>query len=120
MRLSPLLRIRPEARLGLQPSALQPLADRAVLEIVALAPRASPLRPTPRSQSPAGRAEPRRLRAQLRQAELFPEPARALHVFALRQRERRQLFLHRRVHEQRRILVAPLRARARGRVPGLR
>ncbi len=60
---------------------------------------------TSRSLFPLGQpvalrtAEPRRLRAQLGQTQFVPQFARALHVFLPRQRERRQLFLHRRVHQ---------------------
>ena len=51
-------------------------------------------------------AEPRRLRAQRFEAELVPDRLGALHVFLLRQRQRRHVALHGRIHQQRRILFA--------------
>ena len=52
-------------------------------------------------------AVPRRLRRERRQAEFVPDRARALHVFALGQRERRHRLLQRRVDQHASSLAAP-------------
>ena len=51
-------------------------------------------------------AEPRRLRLELRQAELLPDHLGALHVLALGQRDRREVLLQRRVDQHRGVLAA--------------
>src|SRR2546422_4886022 len=106
--------IRPELGLGLDAFLSLLLADLAVLEVAAL--DGALRRVLPLRQPVAERvAVPGRLRAQLRQAEVLPELLRALHVFALGQREGRHVALHGRVHEQRRVLlsaVLPLGAMA--------
>src|SRR5258706_7866374 len=64
-------------------------------------------------------AEPRRFGLELRQAELFPDHARTLHVFALRQRDRREVFLHLGVDQHPGIFaLVALAARAVALVPG--
>src|SRR5882762_11071301 len=69
------------------------LADLAVLEVAAFDGALRGL--VPLRQTVAERiAEARRLRPQLRQAELLPDLHGALHVFALGQRERRHVALH--------------------------
>src|SRR4051812_12815597 len=103
---------RPELCLGLDAFSPLLLADAAVL-LPAAFDRA--LRGVvPLRQPVAERvAVPGRLRTQLRQSELLPDGLRALHVLLLRQRERRHVALHRRVDEQRRVLlVAVLALRA--------
>src|SRR6266581_5257753 len=94
---------RPELGLGLDAFFALPLADLAALDIAAFdgaLRRFVPLRQPVAERIP----EPRRLRVELRQAELLPDFPRALHVFALGQRERRHVALHRGVHEERGIL----------------
>src|SRR3974390_3364541 len=94
--------IGPVLGLRLEPFALQFLADPAVVDVAAFDRtfgRIVPLR-----QPVAQRiAEPRRLRPQRREAELLPDRPRALHVFLLRQRQRRQVAFHGGVHEHGRI-----------------
>src|SRR5581483_561641 len=102
----------PELCLGLDALPALLLADPAVL---LPAPVDRALRGVVPLRHPVAEriAVPRRLRAQLRQPQLFPDLFRALHVFALRQREGRHVALHRRVDEQRRVLlVAVLALRA--------
>src|SRR5229473_2581696 len=96
--------IRPELGLGLDALLALLLADLAVLEVAAF--DGAPCRLVPLRQPVAERIpEPRRLRAQLRQAELLPDFPGTLHVFALGQRKRRHVALHRGVHQQRRVLI---------------
>src|SRR5437870_12998884 len=95
--------IGPEFGLGLDALLALPLADLAVLGVAAF--DGALRRLVPLRQPVAERiAEPGRLRAQLRQAELLPDFPGALHVFALGQRERRHVALHRGVHEERGVL----------------
>src|SRR6266849_8907371 len=95
---------RPELGLGLDAFFALPLADLAALSVAAFdgaLRRLVPLRQPVAERIP----EPRRLRAELRQAELLPDFPGTLHVFALGQRERRHVALHRGVHQQRRVLI---------------
>src|SRR6266850_4000103 len=85
------------------------LADLAALDVAAFdgaLRRFVPLRQPVAERIP----EPRRLRSQLRQAELLPDFPGALHVFALGQRERRHVAFHRSVHQERRVLFLPVLA----------
>src|SRR6266581_82431 len=94
---------RPELGLGLDALPTLLLADLAVLGVAAF--DGALRRLVPLRQPVAERvAEPRRLRAELRQAELLPDSPRALHVLALGQRERRHVAFHRGVHQQGRVL----------------
>src|SRR5436190_4005115 len=91
--------VRPEFCLRFHALLALLLADLAVLEVAAF--DGALRRLVPLRQPVAERvAEPRRLRAQLRQAELLPDFPRALHVFALWERERRHVAFHRGVHQQ--------------------
>src|SRR5438876_1467904 len=100
---------RPELGFGLDALLALFLADLAVLEVAAF--DGALRRLVPLRQPVAERvAVPRRLRPQLRQAELFPQLPRALHVFALGERKRRHVALHRGVHQQRRVLFSPVLA----------
>src|SRR5712692_9374502 len=79
---------RPELGLGLDAFLPLLLADLAVLDVAAFdgaLRRFVPLRQPVAERVPV----PGCLRAQLRQAQVFPELLRALHVFLFRQRERR-------------------------------
>src|SRR5712691_8303744 len=92
--------IRPELGLGLDAFLPLLLADTAVLDVAAFDGahrRLVPLRQPVAERIP----EPRRLRAQLRQAELLPDFPGALHVFAFGERERRHVAFHGRVHQER-------------------
>src|SRR5262245_6465975 len=101
--------IWPELRLGLDAFLALLLADPAVVEV---APVDGALRRfVPLRQPVAERvAEPRRLGPELRQPQLLPDLFRALHVFLLRQRERRHVALHGRIHQQSRVLLLPVLA----------
>src|SRR5712691_11192855 len=84
---------RPELGLGLDAFLPLLLADLAVLDVAAFdgaLGRLVPLRQPVAERVP----EPGRLRAQLRQPQLFPDLLSALHVFALGQRERRHVAFH--------------------------
>src|SRR5882672_2887220 len=95
--------LRPELGFGLDAFLSLLLADLAVLQIVPF--DRALRRLVPLRQPVAERiAEPRRLRAQLRQPELLPDFLCALHVFLLRQREGRHVAFHGRVDQKRRVL----------------
>src|SRR5206468_7209379 len=101
--------LRPELGLGLDALLLLLFADFAVLHVAAF--DGALRRLVPLWQPVAERvAEPRRLRAQLRKPKLLPDFLRTLHVFLLRQRERRHVAFHGRVDEQRRVLLAAVLA----------
>src|SRR5713101_1576332 len=100
---------RPELGLGLDAFLPLLLADLAVLEVAAFDGALRRLVPL-REPVAEGVAEPGRLRPQLRQAELFPDLLRALHVFLFRQRKRRHVSFHGRVHVERGILFVSVLA----------
>src|SRR5258707_2525830 len=82
--------LRPELGFGLDAFLSLLLADLAVLDVAAF--DGALRRLVPLRQPVAERiAVPGRLRAQLRQPELFPEFSRALHVFLFGERERRHV-----------------------------
>src|SRR2546425_174475 len=95
--------LRPELGFGLDAFLSLLLAYPAVLDVAAF--DRAPGRIVPLRQPVAQRiAEPRRLRAQLGQPEVFPEFLRALHVFLFGERQRRHVAFHGGVHQQCRVL----------------
>src|SRR5258708_20054198 len=95
--------LRPELGFGFDPFLALLLADLAIVEVAAFdgaLRRLVPLRQPVAERIP----EPRRLRSELRQAELLPDFPGALHVFALGQGKWRHVAFHGRVHQERRVL----------------